>query len=240
MTVVRREMNASIECNNIGVSLLKAGLLSESLECFQAAAQLMHTIYQSSKPSLIEGQPTPTSVLTPEPATSQHMMDESETMVKMAKCRNFLISASNGFNSCFTTNCFVSADPFTIDFVQCAPSSCAVESAMIVYNIGLIYHRYGSLSYLEKALCLFDNAFSLAFSTGHDSRSHITAMSSLNNAGQIHHSLSNYAISRNFMDALSSYVLSLPSTSNKATRKERRHFLLNAKMLQEPKIAGAA
>jgi hypothetical protein len=242
MTDLRQEMNASIECNNIGVSLLRAGLLSEALETFEAAAQLMHIISQSFKSSLIEGRPIPTpSVSSPEPASGQLMGNESEIMVKVAKCRTFLISACNGSNQCLTTNdCFVSAGPFTIDLVQCAPSSCTVESATIVYNIGLTYHRYGSLSYLEKALCLFDMAFSLTFSTGHDSRSHIIAMSALNNAGQIHHSLSNYAISRKYMDTLSSYVLSLPLTSDEATRKERRHFLLNAGMLREPKIAGAA
>jgi hypothetical protein len=237
MTDLRQEMNASIECNNIGVSLLKAGLLSESLESFEAAAQLMHTLSQSIKPSLI---PT-VSVSSPESASSQLMVNESERMVKMAKCRTFLMSASNSSSQCITTNdCFVSADPFTIDLIQYTPLSCRVESATIVYNIGLTYHRYGSLSHLERALCLFDMAFSLAFSTGHDSRSPIIAMRALNNAGQIHHSLSNYAVSRKYLDTLSSYILSLPFTSDEATRKERRHFLLNAVMLQEPKIAGAA
>jgi hypothetical protein len=43
-------MNVSIECNNIGFLLIKAGLLSESLETFEAAAQLMLTISQSLKP----------------------------------------------------------------------------------------------------------------------------------------------------------------------------------------------
>ena len=93
MTDLQQEMNASIECNNIGVSLLKAGLLSESLETFEAAAQLMHTISQSfKKPSLIE-RPTP-SVASPEPVSGQLMAYESEAKVKMAKCRTFLISAS--------------------------------------------------------------------------------------------------------------------------------------------------
>jgi hypothetical protein len=77
MTDLRQEMNASIECNNIGVSLLKAGLLGESLETFEAAAQLMHTISQSfNKPYLTE-RPTP-AVASPEPASSQliqHRLD---------------------------------------------------------------------------------------------------------------------------------------------------------------------
>jgi hypothetical protein len=47
-------MNASIECNNMGVSLLKARLLSEYLETFEAAAHLKHTMSQSFKPSLIK------------------------------------------------------------------------------------------------------------------------------------------------------------------------------------------
>jgi hypothetical protein len=241
MTDLRQAMNASIECNNIGVSLLKAGLLSESLETFEAAAQLMHTISQSFRPSLIQGRLIPTPpASSPEPASSQHTGNQSEAMVKMAKCRTFLISASNGSKQGLSTDCFVSIDPLTIDLVQCTPSSCAVESATIVYNTGLAYHLYGSLSYLEKALCLFDMAFSLALSTGHTSRSPIIAMSALNNAGQIHHSLSNYAVSRIYLDTLSSYVHSLPSTSDESTRKERHHFLLNAMMLQEPKIASAA
>lgn len=238
MTDLREAMNASIECNNIGVLLLKARVLSESLETFEAAARLMHPLSQSFKPSLIEGRPIPDS--SPEPAPSQLMGNGSETLLKMAKFRTFLISASNGSGQGLSTNCFESTDPFTIDLIQCTPSSCAVESATIVYNIGLTYHCCVSLSDLEKALCLFDMAFSLAVSTGHDSRSPIIAMSALNNAGHIHHSLSNYAISRKYLDILSSYVHSLPSASDKATRKERRQFLLNAMMLKEPKIAGAA
>jgi hypothetical protein len=47
---LRQEINASIERNNMGVLLLKAGLLSESLETLEAAAQLMRTISQSLKP----------------------------------------------------------------------------------------------------------------------------------------------------------------------------------------------
>jgi hypothetical protein len=50
-------MNASIECNNMGISLLKAGLLSEYLETFEGATQLVQTIYQMFKPSLIKGFP---------------------------------------------------------------------------------------------------------------------------------------------------------------------------------------
>jgi hypothetical protein len=39
---LRQETNALIECNDVVVSLLKTGLRSESLETFEAAAQLMH------------------------------------------------------------------------------------------------------------------------------------------------------------------------------------------------------
>jgi hypothetical protein len=241
MTDLRQAMNAAIECNNIGVTLLKAGLLCESLDTFKAAAQLMYPISESFEHSLIQGGTIVISpALSPEPAACQNLKNQSEIMVKMAKSRTFLINESNGSKQVMSANFFVYADPFTIDLVQSTPSSCTVESAIIVYNMGLTNHLCGSLPCLEKALCLFDMAFSLAFSVEHDPRSPMIAMTSLNNAGQIHHSLSNYVISRQYLDTLSSYLLSLPSTSDAARIKERQYFLLNAMMLQEPKIAGAA
>lgn len=230
MTDILPVMNVSIECNNIAVSLLKAGLFSDALDTFKAAAQLMYPISQ-----LFENPSTPNSVSPPNPNPTS---DES-TIVDLARSKLGLLAKTDSIAEGLSpSNCFVAAEPFLIDAVYAMPTSCTVESTIIVYNMGLTYHL---LSCLDKAVCLFDMAFTLALSVEiYDSRSIKVAMASLNNAGQIHHSQGNYALSREYLDAMSKFILSLPSTSETGQMQRRHNFLLNAKMLREPTTAGAA
>jgi hypothetical protein len=229
-------MNDAIECNNIGVSLLKAELFTDALFAFQVAAQLMYPVsqvFERQSPSSPPASPGPVQVPKAAPAPTD---PTSFDMLDMVKLRLILLDEI-GHSECLTTNCFASAEPFTANLVFGTPSSCTVESIIIVYNTGLTFLL---ISQMDKALCMFDTSFRLASTRKKDRNAVKVTMASLNNAGLVHHSQGNYTLSRNYLDALSAYILSLPVTTSPGLLRQQHAFLLNALLLQKPTVAGAA
>lgn len=231
-------MDAAIECNNMGVELLHTGRLDEALDTFKGAARILYPVSQCFQhPTTPNSAGICSSPL--QAAAPQVFLDKTET-IERAKAELSIANLSSRGTSRLDENSFVFARPLNVERLQEEPTSCTMESAIIVYNMGLAYHLYGTVSCVQKALCLFDMAFSLAFSVSLDRRSPKIVMASLNNAGEIHHSLGNYQLSRQYLDSLYSYILSLPSAKDEESLKERHQLLLNAMLLQEPRIAGAA
>jgi hypothetical protein len=249
-TAARRiPMNAAIECNNIGVALLQAGRLREALDTFKVAAQVMFPVSQYFQASPTMREAFQRSVLPvapalqPEPTTTYPIISDGQDMVEQAKAILSLVGDAFGTvtkKDSATDNCYIWTEPLVIDLVRDSPTTCTMESAIIVYNMGLTYHLEGYMTCLEKALCLFDMSFNLALSMPSDVRSSKIVMASLNNAAQILHSLGTYQLSRQFLDTLTTYIMSLPPTSCQESLRERHQFLLNAMLLHEPGIAGAA
>lgn len=232
-------MDAAVELNNIGVALLLAGRLTEALETFKGSARIMYPVSQSfqnrTDPSSIFDGP----VTLPFYEDSPSLFEDKRRTMQKAKAELSLI-VEPPRKDALSENSFIVSKPFLIEHLTAEPTSCTMESAIIVYNMGLAYRLYGSTPCVHKALCLFDMAFSLAFSVSFDVRSPSIAMASLNNAGEINHVLGHYALSRQYLNTLYNYIFSLPASGDEATMKERHVLLLNAMLLQEPKIAPAA
>jgi hypothetical protein len=235
MSEISKTMNAAIECNNIAVELLHRGRLSEALDTFRDAAQVLYPVSLAFQSGTPEGSAKPSTL----PKASS--VDEDIKAVEQAKAKLSLrVTASLAEKYLTTENWFVCTESLTLERSSDEPTSCTIESAIIAYNTGLTYHLYGSASSVLEALRLFEMVFGLARSISGDDRSSKISMASLNNAGQIQHSLGNYNSSRRYLNTLRSYILSLPSTSDKETLTERRSLLLNAMILQEPSNALAA
>jgi|UniRef100_A0A8J9T475 tetratricopeptide (TPR) repeat protein len=225
-------MNKAIECNNIGVDLLRAGRLDEAIETFKGAAEVMYPVsrvLQLSQAYVFR----PTQSI-------QVDVRESEILKKARSRLSSLCQSAASSSKLGCINCFIYVDPKKIEPMVCDPASCTLESATVVYNMGLTYHLQGSAACLQKALCLFDMAFDLVSSADSYASSSEIAMAALNNAGEIHHAVGHYQLSRQYLNTLSAFILRLPNSECKKTRWERHQFLLNAMLLQEPRFAGAA
>lgn len=231
-------MNASIQCNNVGLTLLETGRLKDALETFKYAAQMLYPVSRCM----------PSSRVTTIQELPMHLMttfhtSHPQTMIDLFQSIRERLSSNNQSTAQVDVtrgNCFVYAKPFQLEELKEVPCSCTLESAVIVYNMGLTYHLTGSFDGFQKSLMLYDLAFSLAYSSELSYLSSHVAMAALNNAGQIQHALGSYDISRIYLDSLSNYVLGLPPTEYESELSVRRQFLLNAVLLEPPITAAAA
>lgn len=245
-------MDAAIECNNIGVSLLREMRLDEALETFKGAARMMYPVSQyfqscmMTKDAQMEGgvDGSGSSSAAAAGAAPMEVTDDNTTSDSHASKtgRNRRPLAQHDCSQVnLSDNCFVLAEPLYIDRLEEEPATCTMESATIIYNMGLVYRLSGeSTCLLQKAWSLFDMSFSVAFSVPSDTRSRKIAMACLNNTGEIQHALGNYQLSRQYLDTLYTLIISLPPARDETTLKERHQLLLNVMLLQEPKIASAA
>lgn len=232
-------MNAAIECNNVGVSLLQMGLVVEALDAFKGAAQILYPVSQSFQTTPTNEIETAIQQMPPPPDTLKE--EDDDTTVQQVKA-----TLSQAEQSAVTKkglvsdNSFVCVEPLMLNPVAGEPTACTMESATIVMNMGLAYYFYGSEPCLLKALNLFDMAFAIAHPLVHEPRAEKIAMVALNNAALIQHSLGQYLYSAYYLDTLRSYILSLPVTSDCMKMRARHYFMLNAMLLKEPKTASAA
>ena len=237
MSEIANAMNAAIECNNAGVSLLRMGLIVESLDAFIVAAQILYPVSQSfHTPSTPEVEAA-IQQMPPLPDTLMGVDDATTVKAALAQAEQSAVTTGTDLGA---GNSFMSVDPLMMDLIQGEPTSCTMESAIIVMNMGLAYNLYGSEPCLIKALALFDMAFAIAHPLVDDLRSEKVVMTSIDNAAHIQHSLGNYEHSAYYLNIQKFYIHSLPETSDHLTMEVRRHFLLNAMFLEEPKSARAA
>ena len=240
MSARAQAVNAAIECNNVGVSLLGMGLIVESLDAFQGAAQILFPVSQSFQTAPTS--PVEAAIQQMPPLLGTMKEDDDNTTVQHVKATLSLAeeSAVPKKKDLAADDSFMCVDPLTLAFLEGEPTSCTMESAVILMNMGLAYHLYGSEPYLIQALSLYDMAFYISHLLVDDLRSEKVAMASLNNAAHIQHSLGNNLCSTHYLNVLQVYIRSLPETSDQMKMKARHRFMLNAMLLQEPKTARAA
>lgn len=250
-------MEAAIECNNNGAALLHEGRLEEALLSFKEAAKIMHPVSQYFHLVRINND-APSPHISSLQTFEQVKLDDDRLSFEAgrrrrddkAKPKTTTTSPPTGSNCarCCTRremdkeNNFILCEPICIDSLHDVPTSCTVESAIIVFNMGLVYRLQGpNESLLTRAWSLFDMAFSLIYSIPSvEARTSRIGMACLNNAGEAQHCLGNYELSRRYLDTLYAIVVSLPPPNDDDTFKERHQLLLNVMLLREPKVAGAA
>jgi len=226
MTTFLNLFNASIECNNLGVLLLNAGDVENALDSFMTAAKLMHPVSKQVQ-----------SIPAEQEISSEPGFEIPDGIRRIAQESANAIDVNGKRHN---ENVFVSADPVRLGLAQRLPDVCTFESAVVVYNMAIAYHMKGTIPCLHRAVSLFDMAFKLCSSLVDNPTAITVSMGSLNNAGQIYHSVGEYATSRRYLDALRVYIMKLPIAIDETTMKERHQFLLNAVLLRPPTRAGAA
>lgn len=227
MTTLLSLLNASIECNNLGVVLLNAGDVENALDSFMTAAKLMHPVSKQVQSFSIEQQYSTSEPGFEIPDGIRRIVQESAGSV-----------AANGTRP--TDNIFISAEPIRLDLAQQLPYVCTFESAAVVYNMAIAYHLQGTTPFLHRAIFLFDMAFKLCCPLVDNPKAVTVSMGSLNNAGQIFHSFGEYPTSRRYLDTLRVYIIKLPIAVDPRSMEERHQFLLNAVLLRPPIMASAA
>ena len=230
------------ECNNLGVVLLSGGEVEHALDSFMTAAKLLHPVSKQVQSSCCNhhhmedcehadaGHPHPPVV----PAQGFEIPEGIRRIVQQS-ADSIITKGKQPAD-----NIFVCAEPLRLDLAQRLPSDCTLESAVIVFNMALAYHLRGNTPSLHRAVFLYDMAFNLSCTHMANPQAAHVAMGSLNNAGQIHHTLGDYALSRKYLDTLRVYILKLPLAADSRTIEERHQFLLNAVLLRPPTMASAA
>lgn len=242
-------LQASIECNNIGVALLLAGRIRESLETFKGATEIISATSTliSRKAAADEMEETACarqdSLKTPAPFASA-LEQTAKAVLKQAQQKYAVLQRAPQSSGLIMELC---SDPILIDPLSTPitsdPDSCILESAVIVYNLGLNYQVFGSIRCLEKALQLYDMAHSLTVSAGSVKTEAIhLAVACMNNIGVIHYTVGDYTKTKQCMDylALCLSQLPLPRNVDNQSIAERQRLCLNVLLLQEPTCANAA
>lgn len=256
-------MNSAVECNNIGVTLLQLKRPKEALDAFQWAAQLLYPVsqsfqvaeeeYQSQNPHRMGVDCHPQTVFAcchplPAnwPAVGQATLQSARSMLATAAQPQQQWHNNRKTDDDEICSDFLSSKPILLKTLceQQNPRSCTFEASVVLFNMALAY--VNSLPYcggnepLTKALCLFEMSFSLShLLMEHHSSSAAIALASLNNTGCVHHRLGEYELARHCWEVLAAY-LDATSSVKVVSPNERHTFLLNAALLREPQMAGAA
>lgn len=242
----RPVMNASIDCNNMGIALMVAGQLREASAALKLAAQILYPVSQSFQTlhnhfPYDNVQPQPFS-----PSNDVAWISSTSVLIGVAavwEAQVILSQLPEEVPQAYEIECdgFITTQPILLKPVSLVqPTSCTFEACAILFNMGLTYLLARTHSSLVQALCLFETAFNLSQMIPDDARSSELTMRCLNNAGCLHHSLGNYYLSRICLDMLSNYILRLPASTDEKVQKERHSFLLNTMLLQAPLVAAAA
>ena len=231
-------MNAlvvAITYNNIGVSLLETGSHEESLEIFRGSAELMFVATRTVNEQCPQASARVDKKINQVVGKLQHILSEAKP--KQGK-----------YDSRREADCFLHHTAIRLlpQSESQAPCDGALESATVLFNMALAYHLASPLpcqtcTSLHNALTLYDMAYSVAARIDNEFGSQRVICAALNNLGYLHHELGRYSTSREYLDKLSSYIVSLdPNQADKTVKSERRQFLLNALLLYKPRGAAAA
>ena len=233
-------LHVAIEFNNIGVSLVENGRLAEGVEVFRAAAELLYFSTQSTKKQSLMSESTASDedekVLAVK-AKLQHIVEET------ASEKSTIVTHHQENHDCFLYRTAIPLPPPTYGQPT---TTCAAESATVLFNMALAYHL-GSASLsptcpaLHNACKLCDMACSVASKVSNGPTLQLVVCGALNNMGHLHHQLGHYEASREYLDDLSDYIVSVGTDAcDKASKIEKRQFLLNALLLHRPRGAPAA
>jgi hypothetical protein len=240
--LVHRAMQASIDCNNMGVALLRSGRLQEALETLKDAARIMFSVsqYFERHEELLMGAEHGPAVQRAKRFTSL-FIEQQPTRNQNSPICVPLKSLQNDL--------YVDLEPIKIMetvYSRLKPAqNCTLESATIVFNMALNYLCLGSEPCCRRALELLDITLSLVLLRVDDKKDAIQVngivIQSLHTMGEVYFWLGDYKRSRHSLDSLTSFILALPSNLNDLDlRKKRFQYLLNAMLLQEPTLSAAA
>jgi hypothetical protein len=124
-------------------------------------------------------------------------------------------------------------------------------TAIVMYNRGLFHHLRSlrgpacRTSDVEIALAQYTMAYNLLFNMGDDCvRQDVTlcriVMAILNNMSATYYDFGRYTISRDLLDRMSNFILSLGTPNRPESTRERDNFMLNALVFYEPVGAASA
>jgi hypothetical protein len=211
-------MHAAVDHNNQGIEYLEQGLHQKSLQEFKRAAQMLHI-------------------------STQHLK-ENHSIVKVLPLSN--LSYLEAQKPIPTTNEFIRSTPLLLKNSIGTKTSCTIESAAVLLNMGLCCHLDSAASSsisdsMTNAIALYEMSYTLAMKCIHDRRSHPIILISLNNLGQLAHEVGEFELATRYLEELSSRIIRLGEAGDLNFIDNPQEFLLNALVLRNSyHAAGAA
>lgn len=235
-------LQAAVESNNIGVSLLETARYDEALDVFRSAADLMYVVTQVANAANPEAH---WSASTSDPLTCRKVHDAQEKMLKMSS--STVKEKQQQLGQRHDVDCFVHVRAFNLSMPACTDDvDCALHSATVLANMALTYHlavpqtASSNFPSFNSALTLYEMAYSVASRVEHSEQSSQIMMVTLNNMGLIHHECGMYDEARSILNTLQEYIRHRIKVGDEAFSADKRMYLLNAMLLVKPRGAAAA
>ena len=236
-------LQAAIESNDVGVSLLEASRYEEALNVFRSAADLMYVVRQVLNTT--DPFERDWNASTTDPSTCEKVQAAQEKLRQVSSPPlkdNQQLAARR-----LETDCFLHVRGFTLLMpADDDEVSCALHSATILTNMALAYHlavpqtSSSNFQSFHNAMTLYEMAYSVAARVESSENSSRIIMVTLNNLGQIHHECGMYAEARNILNTLQEYIRHRIKDGDDSFSAEKRVYLLNAMLLVKPRGAAAA
>lgn len=253
----------AIEMNNLGVTFLQKGKLSESLELFQGALQMMMFLSQGIKAVAGNEESTTTELFEEDlriKKARHHLAqyDENSARCRRSKKRRSSISKMDVVARGIDDFVFTKAMYLPTTTLENENYTYQLKSSVVLFNTALAIHLQPGDMNQVKAETLYRMSYDIASNVNINNSTSNSPSSSpdydqiaklvirllmglLNNMGQISYNLGNFARSRQLFEALSNFIGSLPNSENDPTlAEEKRGLLLNTYLLNAPVAAGAA
>ena len=235
-------LQAAVDSNNVGVSLLETARYDEALDVFRSAADLMYVVTQvvhAANPEAVW------SASTSDPSTCRKVNDAQEKMLKFATSTKKENQQPLGRRH--DVDCFLHVRAFNLSMPACTDDvDCALHSATILANMALTYHlavpqtASSNFPSFNSAMTLYEMAYSVASRLEHSEQSSQIMMVTLNNMGQIYHECGSYDEARSILNTLQPYIRHRIKAGDEDFSAEKRMYLLNAMLLVKPGGAAAA
>ncbi len=239
------------DLNNLGAIRLQNGCLQTSLELFRDALALTLNDLEQHSSSCKDG---------------ERELENTFAERDHANRLTLATSCSDGENAYPWASSvpFIQSQAVRVIHLTTAYSSdplvnMTIVSSIILFNLGIVYHLRGleegtseSSAHLIKACSLYQKSQVLLADSGVSSKStgnpviDMLTMANYNNLAQVFFELSMYDDSRQHFEQLIAFALTIePSRYGDVTiaflvDQQKSNFLLNAMILQAPKIAAAA
>lgn len=245
--------NTSVSLNNRGIEHMRAGELGQALHCFRLA--LWSTLEHCDNLAASTGNET----ALPELAVSSYTVVQQVTPLSVSNSRSDFFHAIGVYLVPFSSTFCYDCDEF---------KNTVISSAIIMYNMALLYHLSSSLTggklsdeRLGKAVLLYQQSKAtsenIGFQPRHDvcknsAQRHaildVVGMATLNNLGYCLFLQENYTESQRCLDQLEQWVLFLDQqrsivhdlNSLKVLAWHRCSCLVSVITLKPPKLAAAA
>lgn len=240
---LKEVINAAIDNNTIGCALYKKEKRLESRIAFRAAASILHHLldslllppYQPDFEAMIisarEAALETTRWMEEITSTWHHILDDVQTLLQTP--------TEDGTDSVLFVNDVIKIPNCTSELSTPIHLIINKVTAAVVLNLAQTYLG-GNDPNIIHAMALFESSYNLVMKEPLTCfLSEKIALVALNNATLLRREYGDFELAKQYVETMIQVLRSLPVSSESSQKEFRRHFLLNAFLMNTPTIIAA-